>query len=128
MSNRQYIRKEEKHYIGKENSYVSKTEEHSAFLNDGNIITRLKTEQPVAQGITPHKQIDIVGECQNCFQFITKEMYSKCQLCMKVCCLPCSIKNQNMTVCPICSELLNQHRLRLMLRRFFIEPFIEWLK
>ena len=120
-----FYRKEEKHYRGKENSYVFKTEELSDFDQNGNVRTYLKTEQPVTQGIMPHAQTEIVGECQTCFTFLTKEMYSRCELCLRVCCLPCSVRNQKLIVCPLCSELLNKNRLRMIIRKFFIDPFLE---
>lgn len=123
-----FYRKEEKHCKGKEKTYAFKTEELSDFDKDGSIKTYLKTEQEVTQGIIPHAPDGLVAECQTCYQFLTKEMFCKCELCWKVCCLPCAVKNQTMVVCPICSELLNRNRLRMMFRKFFIEPFVEWVK
>ncbi len=128
MSDRQRIKRTEKHFRGREGNYVFSEEEHSAFLEDGNIVSQEKSEKPLAQGIVPHEETDIRGQCKNCDAYLTKEMYDECGLCQHVTCRPCLVRNSNLSVCPDCSEKLDKHRKKLMFRKFFIDPFLEILK
>ena len=120
---RQRIRREETCYRGKDGSYVFQNEEHSIFLADGNIVSRERTETPVAQGVVPHVPTDIAGECRSCSNFTTKLLI--CDLCWEVVCLPCASRRAEMTVCPACARYLQRRRWILIFRKLFIEPFVE---
>ena len=120
---RQRIRREETRYRGKDGSFVFQNEEHSVFLGEGNILSRGRTETPVAQGVVPHEPTDVVGQCQSCSDFTTKLLI--CDLCWQVVCLPCASERSEMTVCPACAQYLERRRWILILRKLFIEPFVE---
>lgn len=123
---RQRIRREETRYRGKDGSFVFQSEEHSVFLADGNILSRGRTEAPVAQGVVPHKPTDVVAQCQSCTDFTTKLLI--CDLCWQVVCLPCASRRSEMTVCPACVRYLDRRRWILILRKLFVEPFVEQIR
>lgn len=125
---RQFIRRQERCYHGKRKSFVFKSEEHSAFLPDGNIISRQRTEAQVLKGVVPHEPNDVAGECQSCLNFATESMLIICDLCWEVVCLPCASQREGMRVCPSCVQFLRRRRRTLILRKLFIEPFVEQVR
>jgi len=125
---RQRIRRQETRFRGKDKSFVFKNEEHSVFLNDGNIVSRQRFDSDVAQGIIPHSPDELKGQCQTCLNFLTEKTILICDLCWNVTCLPCAVKKDNMTVCPACAKYLEHRRRILIFRKLFIEPFIEWVR
>ncbi len=120
-----FYRKEEKQVKGKGKTYAFNTEQLSEFDSDGSIRTYLRTKQETTQGIIPQTPSDVKAQCDTCEEFITKEMFSVCEFCNRVCCKPCSVKNQKLKVCPSCSEILNKNRTRMMIRKFFLDPFLK---
>ncbi len=126
-NSRQRIRREETRYRGKGGSFVFQNEEHSAFLSDGNIVSRERRESPTLQGVVPHEPTDVAGQCQSCQSFATKDMLMVCDCCWQVVCLPCASQRQNLTVCPSCAQYLARRRWIQILRKLLIEPFVEWI-
>ena len=120
---RQRIRREEIRFNGINESVEFQTEEHSVFLPDGNIVSRERREAPVIQGVIPHQPTDIAGQCQSCLGFTTKLVI--CDQCRQVICLPCTSQRENKKVCPTCFQYLERRRWILILRKIFIEPFVE---
>ena len=120
---RQRIRREETCYHGKDGSFVFQNEEHSVFLSDGDIVSRERRETPVIQGVVPHEPTDVAGQCQSCSSFTTKLLI--CDLCWEVVCLPCASQRAHLTVCPACAQYLKRRQWILILRKLFIEPFVE---
>lgn len=130
MSNnnpRQRIRRQEVRFRGKTKDFGISTEEHTVLGDDGNIVSHERTESPVAQGMIPHEPTDVVGQCQTCLNFATEKMILVCDCCWQVVCLPCASKWKNETVCPACARHLDRRRFRLIFRKLFIEPFVEWI-
>mgnify|MGYP001620014034 CR=1 FL=1 len=125
---RQFIRRVEKTFHGKKRSFVFQSEEHSAFLSDGNIISRQRTEAPVLKGVVPHEPNDVAGECQSCLNFATEQMLIICDCCWEVVCLPCAGEREGMRVCPSCAQYLVRRRRTLILRKLFIDPFVEQVR
>ena len=120
---RQRIRQEETCYRGKDGSFAMKKEEHSVFMADGNIISRERIETPVTQGIIPHEPTDVAGQCLSCLDFTTELLI--CDLCWEVVCLHCASQRTERKVCPACARYLERRRWILILRKLFIEPFVE---
>ena len=121
---RQRIIQDETCFRGDGKSFVQKNEVHSAFLNDGNIITRKRTETPLLKGIIPHNPCDVAGQCQSCLSFVTVLLL--CDRCSETVCQPCSARSREAkTVCPACAEYLKHRRWVLFLRQLLIEPFVE---
>jgi len=127
MSNNQRhrVRRDETRYRGDSGSVEFQSEEHSIFQDDGNIASRQRCESPVIQGLVPHEPTDVVGQCQTCQSFATREMIAVCDSCWQVVCRPCASQRQNMTVCPSCAQYLTRRRWILILRKLFIDPFVE---
>jgi len=125
---RQFIRRVEKTFHGKKRSFVFRREEHSVFLPDGNIISRQRAEAPVLKGVVPHEPSDVAGECQSCLNFVTEQMLIICDLCWEIVCLPCASQREGMRVCPSCVGYLARRRRTLILRKLFIDPFVEQVK
>ncbi|MCK5125557.1 MAG: hypothetical protein KAR42_04815 [candidate division Zixibacteria bacterium] len=125
MSNnpRQRIRRNETCYRGKGSSFTIRNEEHGIFMDDGNIISRERQVTPLIQGIVPHEAKDVAGQCQSCFEFTTKLII--CDQCRQVVCLPCSRKKDDMTVCPLCFNYLKHRKWILIVKKLFIDPFVE---
>lgn len=122
---RQRIRKKTTVYRGKGASVEFQNEEYSVFLNDGNIGTREIEEAPVIQGLVSHEPKEVAGQCQSCLNFATREMILICDCCWQVVCRPCAGKREKMKVCPACNRYLRRRRWFLILRKLFIEPFVE---
>ena len=120
---RQRIRREEIRFNGNSESVKFQNEEHSVFLENGNIVSRERRESPVIQGVIPHQPNDIAGQCQSCFGFTTKLII--CEHCWQVVCLPCASLRKNKKVCPTCFRYLEHRRWILIFRKLFIEPFVE---
>lgn len=120
----QRILREEKCFRGKGKSYVQKSEVHSAFLKDGNIVSRKRTETPLLKGIAPQSPGEVAGQCQSCLCFVTVLLL--CDHCSEVVCQPCCAQSrEKKNVCPACAEYLRRRRWILLLRELFIEPFVE---
>lgn len=124
---RQRIRKESSHFRSKDGSLSFSSEEHSVFFDDGNIASRHDIESPVIKGLTPHQPTDVAGQCQSCLGFVTGEMIAACELCWQIVCRPCASQRNNIIVCPACANYLARRRWVLILRKLFIDPFVERL-
>lgn len=120
---RQRIRKEETRFTGDGKSATHRTEEHSVFYDDGSIASKESEEAQVLQGIIPHNLEEIAGQCQSCLEFTTKLI--TCEHCWQVVCLPCANQRESQKVCPACYRYLERRRWILILKKLFIEPFVE---
>jgi len=123
---RQRIRKEETRFRGDGESTSHKIDEHSVFFDDGSIASKEYEEIQVLQGIIPHHREDIAGQCQSCLDFTTKLII--CDHCWQAVCLHCAIKRENKIVCPACFRYLEHRRWILILKKLFIEPFVERIR
>lgn len=122
---RQRIRRFKTRYHGKDGSLVFESDEHSVFFEDGSIASQQTSDSPVLQGIIPHEESDVAGQCQSCRSFATSEMLVLCELCWEMVCLPCACVRESMVVCPPCVKYLQQRRWVLIFRKLFIDPFVE---
>lgn len=122
---RQRVKKESRRIQGKGNSLSFDTEEHSAFLDDGSIATKINIDLPVVQGIVPHDPSEVVGQCQTCLNFATAKMHNICQNCSQVVCSICAKPFEKTVVCPTCKIALERRRWILIAKKIFIDPFVE---
>jgi len=122
---RERIRRKNNRFSGPQGSIEVESVERSVFLPDGNIGSSLDTNIPVLQGRIPHETSDIAGQCQSCLNFATESSLATCQSCWRIVCLPCATSSRGITVCPTCAKLLRKMRIREIIRKVFIEPFVE---
>lgn len=123
--NRQRLRREETVFRGPNGEIKTQTEEHSVFFNDGNIGSKQTVEIPIVLGKLPHDFETVTAQCQTCYEFATDDMVTACDLCHRILCLPCSRKRNEMTVCPKCAKYIERRRLILIVRKLFLDPFVE---
>ena len=122
---RQRVKKESKRIDGKVNSLSFDSEEHSVFLEDGSITTKINSNSPVVQGIVSQNTSDIVSQCQTCLNFATAQMHNICQSCSSVVCSICAIEFEKTIACPVCNKALERRRWILIVKKLFIDPFVE---
>jgi hypothetical protein len=119
------VKRESRRIYGKSNSLTFDIEEHSVFLDDGSIATKVNTDSPVVQGIVSHDASEIVGQCETCLEFATRQRHNICQCCSQVVCSICAKAFEKTVVCPACKEVLERRRWILIAKKIFIDPFVE---
>lgn len=122
---RHRMKRESKRIHGKGNSLSFDIEEHSVFLDEGSIATKVNTDSPVVQGILPHDASGIVGQCETCLEFTTRQRHHICQCCSQVVCSICARAFEKIVVCPACKIALKRRRWILIAKKVFIDPFVE---
>lgn len=127
-TSRQRIRRESIRFYGSGASIEVESTEHSVFLPDGSIGSNLTSTSPVIQGRIPHQASDIAGQCQTCLNFAVESSLTTCQGCWRIVCLPCATSSRSMIVCPSCAKFLRRLRIKEIIRKVFIEPFVEKLR
>ncbi len=123
--NRQRKRTDETTFVGPNGSITTRTVEHSVFFEAGDIGSTRMIEMPIALGKLPHDFTEITAQCQSCFEFATDDMVTVCQACKRITCVVCSRVSEGITVCPKCAKHIERRRKFLILRKLFLDPFVE---
>ena len=125
---RQRTRKEKVKIENDDEIFEFNTEETSIFLDDGNILSGLKTTLNVTKGVIPHSPKDLKGQCLTCKNMLTGEQFTFCSNCHLVSCFTCLSLFKKQSVCPTCLIKLKNRRAILILRKLFLEPFYTYEK